>query len=197
MKKKNIFILLGNEDKNTFTGSLADMYEKGAKDGGHEVRRMNIGEMDFDPLLHKGYKEIQELEPDLIQVQENMKWCDHYAIFYPNWWGSMPAIFKGMFDRMFLPGFAFRFKKKGFLKGLLWTKLLKGRSACVWVTLNTPPWFATLFFGDNTNEIEENILEFAGFSPVRVVRKGPVERMRPKELDAMKRDAYKAGRKGR
>lgn len=197
MQKKKIFILLGNEDKNTFNGALADAYEKGAKAGGHEIRRMNIGELKFDPLLHKGYKEIQELEPDLKEVQENIKWCDHFALFYPNWWGTMPAILKGMFDRMFLPGFAFHYKKQGFLKGIVWYKLLKGRSACVWVTLNNPPMLASILFGDNTNEIKKNILGFGGFAPVRVERRGPVERMPEKELEKMKEQAHTAGRGGK
>lgn len=197
MRKKKIFILLGNEDKNTFNGALADAYEKGAKEAGHEIRRMNIGEMKFDPLLHKGYKEIQELEPDLNEVQENMKWCDHFALFYPNWWGTMPAILKGMFDRMFLPGFAFHYKKEGFLKGIIWYKLLKGRSACVWVTLNNPPILASILFGDNTNEIKKNILGFGGFAPVRVERRGPVERMPEEDLKKMKSQAHDAGRGGK
>lgn len=189
--KKKIFVLLGHTDSDTLNGYLADSYEKGAKEAGHEVQRINIGDLSFDPILHKGYKAIQALEPDLVRVQEAMKWADHVAIFYPNWWGTMPAMLKGMFDRMFIPGFAFRFKKGSFF----WDKLLKGRTAMVCITMNTRPIYARLMYGDNSNEIRRNILSFAGFSPVSLVKVGPVEGITVERVEEMKNSMYKLGKK--
>ena len=114
MTTKNIFILLGHPDPetDTFSKAMTEAYEKGAKDTGHTVRRTNLGEVDFDPILHKGYKEIQELEPGLREIQENIKWADHFVVVYPNWWNTMPALLKGFFDRAWLPGFAFNFENE-------------------------------------------------------------------------------------
>jgi len=195
MKSKNIFILFGASDKETFCGAMADAYERGAREAGHTVKRINLGEIQFDPILHKGYKAIQALEPDLVAVQNYMKWADHFVVFYPNWWGTMPAILKGMWDRMLLPGFAFRFKKEGFLKGVLWDKLLSGRSASVFIAMNVRPIIARILYGDNSNEIKQNILEFSGFNPVHLWKDGPVERMSPKKLDSILKDISRRGAK--
>ncbi|MCR4328418.1 MAG: NAD(P)H-dependent oxidoreductase [Patescibacteria group bacterium] len=193
MEKKKVLVFLGHEDCETLSGSLADSYEQGAKDAGHEVKRINICDLKFDPLLHKGYKVIQELEPDLKRVQEEMRWADHVTLFYPNWWGTMPAVLKGMFDRMFLPGFAFKFIKGSWR----WEKLLKGKSANIFITMNTHPLLARILYGDNSNEIKRNIFEFAGFSPVRLTKVGPVEKIDNKERDALKKKAYELGKGAR
>src|SRR3989344_9376596 len=108
-----IFILLGHTDRETLSGAFADTYERAARAAHHEVRQMNIGEMTFDPILHKGYKVIQQLEPDLKAFQENMKWCEHFVLVYPIWWSAMPAKLKGLFDRAGVPPFAFRFSGPG------------------------------------------------------------------------------------
>src|SRR5688572_6113447 len=110
--QKNILVLLGNTDKETYSGEIANRYEAAAKAAGHNLMRVNIGEMHFDPILHKGYKEIQQLEPDLLDLQDKFRAADHIVIIYPNWWNTMPAILKGLFDRFWIPGFAFNFDKQ-------------------------------------------------------------------------------------
>lgn len=178
MKRKKIFILLGHPDKDTLSGSFADAYEKGAREAGHEVRRVNLGELEFDPVLHKGYKVIQTLEPDLVSVQENIRWAEHFVVFYPSWWSTMPALLKGLFDRIWLPHFAFDFKGKGIGAGYLWSRLLKGRTARVFVASDSHPLMARFIFGDTTNEIKKCILWFAGFR-VRVKKVGPLKFISP------------------
>ncbi len=129
-----------------------------------------MGDMAFDPILHKGYKVIQALEPDLLQFQEDVKWCDHLVIVYPSWWSTMPALLKGLFDRAWLPGFAYKFLPSG----LGWRRLLKGRTGRVFVTSDAHPILARFLFGDNTNEIQDGILWFAGIS-TRMKKVGPMK----------------------
>lgn len=190
---KEILIIYGHTDKESFAAAIADSYERGAQEGGHDVHRINIGDLSFDPILHKGYREIQELEPDLLEVQRRIKWAEHIVIIYPNWWGSMPAILKGMFDRMFLPGFAFRFSGRNHFSR---EKLLKQRSAAVYITTNMHPFLGRLVFGDTSNEIKRNILQFAGISPVNVRKIGPIERMPEKKREYILDNVYKQGKKG-
>lgn len=161
MKAKRIFILLGHPDSGMepMSRTLADAYEQAAKEAGHDVRRMNIFDLSFDPILHKGYRAMQELEPDLKTVQENISWCEHFVLMYPNWWGGMPALLKGMWDRMFLPRFAFRMWKNR----LGCESLLKGRTARVVITCGNLVILDHLAFGDFTSSIKHSLLQFAGF----------------------------------
>jgi NAD(P)H dehydrogenase (quinone) len=176
MKLKKIVIVCGHPDHETFTGTILDTYEQAASAAGHEVRRFNLGQLKFDPILHKGYKEIQPLEADLITLQTAILECDHLVIAYPNWWTTMPALLKGLFDRFWLPGFAFNFNKQ--------TKKveqhLSGRTGRVFVLSGSHSPFKTWWkFGDYTNEIQYGILEFAGIK-TSVTTYGPCERVNDK-----------------
>jgi putative NADPH-quinone reductase len=190
---KKIFILLGHPDDESFNRTLADEYQRGAEEALHEVRRMNIGDLKFDPVLHHGYRTIQELEPDLQMFQENVLWCDHFVIFYPTWFSTMPGILKGLFDRAWLPGFAYKFRKNG----LGWHRLLKGRSASVFVTSDSLPWELRIIFGDTTNEIHKGILWFAGFFPIHIHKFGHVKFLGMWNRGRVKKKTYKLGRKGK
>lgn len=188
---KKIFILQGNPVEDGMCDVLSRVYADGATKAGYSVRILSISDLKFDPILHDGYTKIQELEPDLIKVQENIKWCDHFVLFYPMWWSAMPALLKGMFDRMWLPGFAFHFKKNG----MGWTALLKGKTGRVIITMDSWPMVSRFFFGDSTNEIDQAILEFAGIKPTRVQKIGPVKTMSEKTKNYWKEKMQKWGAK--
>ncbi len=195
---KKIYLLLGNPDKDgTLGGRLADSYEKAAKAAGHEVRRANIGDLVFDPILHKGYRTIQELEPDLKQVQEDLKWCDHFVLIYPLWWSSAPSLLKGMIDRMWLPGLAFRFIKGPDGKSTLgWQKLLKGKTARVVITMKYLPFLERFMFGNFSAEIVDAVLRFSGFR-VSLTEIGNAEALSDSAKARLDRKLASLGKRGR
>ena len=193
MATKKILVLLGNPDSSTFSGEMASAYERGAREAGHEVQRVNIGDMQFDPILHKGYKEIQALEPDLLDMQEKWRWADHIVIVYPNWWCTMPALLKGMFDRFYIPGFAFNFDKQ--TKKLI--QRLKGKTGRVLVIAGThSPFMTWLRFGDYTNEIVHGMLGFAGIKAYASTF-GPSELVSQERREKWLGQVEQLGRSGR
>ncbi|MEK7596752.1 MAG: NAD(P)H-dependent oxidoreductase, partial [Patescibacteria group bacterium] len=122
-KSRKIFVFVGHPDKKSLSVSLAEAYARGARSAGHEVRIMMVGDMSFDPILHHGYKIIQELELDMVKFQECVKWSEHFVSIFPIWWSDMPALMKGLIDRVWMPGFAYNFRT-GLIPG--WYRRLRG-----------------------------------------------------------------------
>lgn len=169
---KKILIIQGNPDKNSFCNALAESYKKGALRTKADVKEIHVGEIDFDPFLGFGYKKEIELEQGLIDSQHMIKWADHLVFVYPTWWGTMPALLKGFIDRVFLPGFGFQFRNGS----VWWNKLLKGKSARLIVTMDTPPWYFWLFYGrPGHNAMKKSTLEFCGIKPVKISSIGPIK----------------------
>jgi len=168
---KKILIIQGHPDNQSYNFSLHAAYKKGALTSGAEVQEIFVGQLDFNLNLQYGYRQRTELEPCLLEAQEKIKWAEHIVIFYPVWWGSVPAILKGFFDRVFLPGFAFK-KREG---SLLWDYGLRGRSARIVSTLDQPVWFYSLINGAPSDKaIKKMTLNFCGISPVRITNIGPI-----------------------
>ena len=174
MKKainKKILIINGHPDKESFSYGLSDAYKKGAFSSGAEIKEINIRELNFNPNLEFGYRKRTELEPDLLEAQEKLKWADHLIWVYPVWWASVPAIMKGFLDRVLLPGFAFKKKEDS----LWWDKYFKGKTARIICTLDQPAWFYKYFNGGPSHKaMKKNTLKFIGVKKVKITTIGPI-----------------------
>ena len=87
----DILVILGHPDTNSYCAALADAYVRGARAAGAQVKLVKLAELDFDPVLHHGYNEIQELEPDLQEMQREISAARHVVWVYPMWWVGAPA----------------------------------------------------------------------------------------------------------
>ena len=174
-----IYLLLGHPDKDSLNGNIAEAYYRTAVEKGHEVRIQRLGEMAFDPILWKGYRRIQELEPDLKQAQQNITWCDRWVIVFPMWWGNLPALLKGFLDRTLHPGYAFKYHDKG----PFWDKLLKGRSAELISTSDGPWWWNWWQYRNcDFTALKTATLEFCGVYPVKTTRISGVRNLNNQQL---------------
>ena len=182
---KHILVIVGHPRPGSFCEALADAYADAARAAGADVRVAKLGELAFDPSLHGGYTSITPLEPALSTAQADILWANHLVLVYPNWWGTFPALLKGFFDRVLLPGFAFKYRQNS----PMWDKLLAGRSARVFVTMDSPPWYYRWLVGaPGDKQIRKSILTFCGISPVHIHHHGPMrtstEGQRAKWLEA-------------
>ena len=169
---KKILIINGHPDNESFCADLANSYKKGAELTKADCKLINLIDLNFDLNLHYGYRKRTELEPDLLKVQQDILDSDHLVFVYPTWWGTYPALLKGFIDRVFLPNFAFKYRDNS----LLWDKLLKGKSARLIVTMDTPKWYYSLIYkSPGHNSMKKGILEFCGIKPVKIMAFGPIK----------------------
>ena len=161
---KKIVIINGHPDKESFCHALQQSYKKGSLEKGNEVQEITLSDMSFNPVLMYGYRKRTELEPDLLNAWEKIKWADHIVWIYPTWWSSMPALLKGFIERLFLPGFAFEYQEKSpFPK-----KLLKGKTSEIISTMDAPVWFYKWVSKDVGGKIiRTNIGAFCGIKNKR------------------------------
>ena len=168
---KRILMILGTSKSDSLCHAIAEAYSSGARGEGHVVRQLKLGELQFDPILREGYGQHQALEPDLLEAQRQIHWAEHLVFVYPVWWGGVPALLKGFFDRTFLPGFAFKYRNRS----QLWDKLLTGRTADLLVTLDTPPWYFRWIYGAPAHrQMVRTILGFCGIKTRRLTEFAPV-----------------------
>lgn len=175
----DVLIIDGHPRQGSFGDAVSARYMAGAKAAGLQVEFVALRDLSFDPILHHGYAQEQPLEPDLVRMQKAILQCKRLVLVYPIWWGGMPALMKGFIDRVFLPGYAFRYRPNG-----LWDRLLAGRTARIIVTMDAPPWYDLLMYrAAGTHVARMAILRFVGFRPVRTWRIGPVRPSSPERRE--------------
>jgi putative NADPH-quinone reductase len=171
--------------------ALAQAYGDGARAANHEVRTLDVAQLDF-PLLRSQHAWTHEpLPPALAPAQEAIRWADHLVFFFPLWLGGMPALLKGFLEQIAREGFAFA-KEAGNPMG---HKLLKGRSARLVVTMGMPaPVYRYYFRAHSIKALERNILGFVGIAPIEETLIGMVESMDDKARAKWFRKLHELGR---
>ncbi|KQQ05491.1 MULTISPECIES: NAD(P)H-dependent oxidoreductase [unclassified Rathayibacter] len=148
-----------------------------------------VRDLEFDPDLSSGYTRRQELEPDLERAWQLLLEARHVVVVTPIWWGSVPALLKGFFDRVLLPRRAYRTKENGLPEGLL-----TGRTGRVIVTSDSPWWYLPLVGDTTVRHVRQTTLRFCGIRPVRATRLGPVKGSTPQRRERWLAEAGRLGR---
>lgn len=187
---KRILLIHGHPDPESFCAALGAAYRDAARAAGAEVHEIVVGELAFDPNLRFGYRQRTELEPCLLAAREELTWAEHIVLVHPVWWGSVPALLKGFFDRVLLPGFAFQ-KREG---SVWWDKLLAGKTGRIISTLDQPGWYYRLRYGSpSTKALKRLTFEFCGIAPTRVTVLGPIRLSSDKARAAFLRRVARLG----
>ncbi|HET8623469.1 MAG TPA: NAD(P)H-dependent oxidoreductase [Gemmatimonadales bacterium] len=173
MAAKRVLLIQGHPDPGAshYCHALADAYAEGARDAGHEIRRVQVAALDFPVLRTREQWESTPPPESIRRCQDDVRWAEHLVIIFPLWLGGLPALLRAFLEQLFRPGFAF--------SGSLatgGTKGLRGKSAHVIITMGMPaPVYRWYFGAHSLRSLERNILKFCGIAPVRDTIVGSVE----------------------
>lgn len=174
---KKIAIIVGHPDPapERYCYALANAYAEGAIAAAHEVRRINIGEIDIPMLKSQMEWKSSPLPVALIDAQQALLWADHIVIIYPLWLGDVPAKLKAFLEQVLRPGDALSLTAKPFDR-----KPLSGKSARVVVTMGMPALLYRWGFGAHSlKSLKRNVLWFVGVKPTRDTVIGMIEDKNP------------------
>jgi len=138
-----VLVIIGHQKKGSFCHAIAAIAVKQLESAGHRVIYHDLYDEDFDPILnHEEIPKDVQLAPVVKRHVDEVSEADGYIVVHPNWWGQPPAILKGWLDRVLRQGSAYEFGPEGVIG------LLKGKSALVLTTSNTPREAELELFGD-------------------------------------------------
>ncbi len=155
-----ILVINGHPDPaaERLCAALCDAYVRGAEGAGHTVRRVSVGQIEFE-LLRSAEAFNEGAPPPAIEaVQRDIRWADHMVVVFPLWLGGLPALTKGFFEQVFRPQFTMRWRKNQLPQGLL-----EGLTSRLVVTMGMPAFAFRLFFGaSGVRSFERSVLGLAG-----------------------------------
>ncbi|TPV95245.1 MAG: NAD(P)H-dependent oxidoreductase [Myxococcales bacterium FL481] len=161
-----VLVLHGHPNPGSFNRALAGRYVQGLARSGLRVDEVDVDALAFDLRLRGPDFGAQELEPALLELQAQIARAAHLVVASPVWWGSVPASFKGMIDRVFLPGWAYLYGDAATPQAGL-----KGRSARVLLTMDAPSWWDRFVYGRSASrQLERAWLRFVGIQSYGVTR---------------------------
>jgi len=187
----NILIINGHPRKKSFSEAIMAAYLSGLSKN-INTETLIIADLIFNPNVIQHSPKEQFHEQDIKHAKALITWADHIVFIYPTWWGTMPALLKAFFDRVFTEGFAFN-EIEG---GTGYQPLLKGKTAEAITTMDTPKWVYTIIYrAPGHNCLRRAILEFCGFHVTRIITLAPVKtstlNQRDKWLNKIKTHASK------
>ena len=123
-------------------------------EAGHEVTDVDLYAEGFDPAMSRqerlDYQNTARNIRPVRKYDEQLAVAEAIVLVYPAWWYGMPAMLKGYFDRVWLPGVAFDVTPDG---RVLTDRLQRIRRIVVVTTYGGSWWMVRLAMGDPARKV--------------------------------------------
>jgi putative NADPH-quinone reductase len=112
-----VLILFAHPVETSFNAALHAAMVEALKGAGHAVDDCDLYAEDFDPRLSREERlRYHDIGPNIEPVRgyvERLRAAEAIVLSFPVWNFGYPAILKGFFDRVFLPGVSFDLTPEG------------------------------------------------------------------------------------
>jgi len=123
----------------SFAAALREAVLAGLERAGHEADVIDLYAEGFVPALSAEERERYHTEggnlEGIADHVARLRAAEALVLVYPTWWYGMPAMLKGWFDRVWVPGVAFRLGA-----GAIEPALTNLRRLAVVTTYGSPRW---------------------------------------------------------
>jgi putative NADPH-quinone reductase len=137
-----VLVVYSHPVETSFNASLHRDVVATLKTAGHEVDDCDLYAEGFDPVMRReerlGYHEVPKNREPVRAYVERLERAEALVLCFPIWCFGLPAMLKGWFDRVFMPGVAFDFSDPRRVRPAL-THL---RCVSAVVTYGRPRWIA-------------------------------------------------------
>ncbi len=107
----NVLVLYAHPVETSFNAALHRLIVERLKANGHTVDDCDLYAEDFDPRLTRAerlaYHDLDRNADGVRPYVERLRRANALVLSFPVWNYGYPAILKGFFDRVFLPGVSF------------------------------------------------------------------------------------------
>lgn len=142
-----VLVIFSHPVETSFQASMHQTVVQELRAAGHEVDDCDLYAEGFNPVMSReeriGYHEVPSNQIPVKRYIERLQWAEAVVFCFPTWCFGLPAMLKGFFDRVLMPGVAFDISDPANVKPSL--THIKHISAVV--TYGRPRWTA-LLMGD-------------------------------------------------
>lgn len=188
-----VLVIFSHPVETSFNAAMHRQVVESLRAAGHEVDDCDLYAEGFNPVMSReerlGYHEVPANRAPVEGYVDRLLWAEALVFCFPTWCFGLPAMLKGFFDRVLMPGVAFDISDPANVKPVLThIKRIVGV-----VTYGRPRWTAW-FMGDPPRKSITRYLRLltGGGARVNYYAHYHMNMATPKSLNAFKQRVSRA-----
>lgn len=150
-----VLVVFAHPREDSFARAAAATVVETLTGRGDTVKFVDLYRIGFQPCLTEAERGAYNSDAPLIAddvrpLLDDLFWAEALVLCFPHWWYGLPAILKGWFDRVWLPGHAFHLDLR---TGVIRPGMTHIRKLGVVTSFGAPWWFITLVLRNPTRAI--------------------------------------------